>query len=175
MSRGWALPSGRLVADLVGHRNVIAGAAFSPDGRSLVTWDVDGTALVWDPISGSARVALAGHGSPGDGRLLDAHGDVVLTTSANGRARLWAGRVQSDLDLLTTVRTPVTAAAFSDDGAALVAADPAGINVLRAADGTEIGSFETDGVRALAVSSDGLLVAAAGPGRRQRLAHARTG
>ena len=44
--------------------------------------------------------------SPGDGRLLDAHGDVVLTTSANGRARLWAGRVQSDLDLLTTVRTP---------------------------------------------------------------------
>ena len=64
MSHAWALPSGRLVADLVGHRNVIAGAAFSPDGRSLATWDVDGTALVWDPTSGSARVALSGHGAP---------------------------------------------------------------------------------------------------------------
>jgi WD40 repeat protein len=163
VARVWALPSGRLVADLVGHRNVIAGAAFSSDGRSLATWDVDGTALVWDPIPGSARVALSGHGAPVTAGSLDANGDVVLTTSANGRARLWAGRVQSDLDLLTRVRTPVRAAAFSDDGVALAVADPTGISVLRAADGTEIGAFETDGARALAVSSDGLLVATADP------------
>ena len=66
----------------------------------------------------------------------------------------------------------MTAAAFSDDGAALAAADPAGINVLRAADGTEIGSFETDGVRALAVSGDGRS-SPRRDRRRRRLADAR--
>jgi WD40 repeat protein len=161
--RVWALPSSRLVADLVGHRNVVAGSAFSPDGRSLATWDVDGTALVWDPVKGSARVALAGHGAPVTASSLDVQGDIVLTTSANGRARLWAGRVQSDLDLLTRVPTPLSAATFSDDGAALAVAGPDEIRVLRAADGTEIGVFKTDGARALAVSSDGLLAAAADP------------
>ena len=40
--------SGKLVALLKGHENVVYGLAFSPDGSRLISGSVDNTAIIWD-------------------------------------------------------------------------------------------------------------------------------
>jgi len=160
--RAWELGSGRLVADLVGHTNRVAGAGFSRDSRSVVTWSSDGTALVWDPARGSARVALAGHGDAVTDAAFDRSGDAVLTTSADGRARLWSSRVGADLeDVVTEIAKPIRAATFSDDGRTVAAAGPSATRVLRARDGQDLARVPARRVGALALSRDGSLLATA--------------
>jgi WD40 repeat protein len=48
--------SGRLIALLEGHENVVLGLAFSPDGRHLISGSFDTTAIIWDvgPLSGAS-------------------------------------------------------------------------------------------------------------------------
>jgi WD40 repeat protein len=174
VARAWVLPSGRLLTDLVGHLNRVTGAAFSPDGLSVVTWSTDGTARVWEPARGSARVALAGHGDAVTSASFDVSGGVVLTTAANGQARLWSSRVQAQLDLLATVRTPVVAASFSDDGTMAAVADSSAIRILRVSDGEQVALHPTGRVRVLAMSRDGSLVSA-GSGRRVSVWRVATG
>ena len=48
-------------ADLRGHLDAVKLAAFSPDGRRVVTASTDGTARVWDASSGKFIAPLRGH------------------------------------------------------------------------------------------------------------------
>ena len=43
------------------HGGAVNGAAFTPDGNSLLTAGTDGDVLVWDVASGSIRETLSGH------------------------------------------------------------------------------------------------------------------
>jgi WD40 repeat protein len=81
--------SGRVLDTLEGHRRQILCAAFSPDGRRLITGSMDHTARVWDADSGKllgtlrrprARV-LAVAFTPG-GRL-------ALAADADGKLHVW--------------------------------------------------------------------------------------
>jgi WD40 repeat protein len=85
----------------------------------------------------------------------------VLTTSANGQARLWASRVQAELELVTTVPGPVATASFSADGRVAAVADRVGTEVLSASTGERIALLRTGRVHSLALSGDGSLVAVA--------------
>ena len=55
--------SGKLVALLKGHADVVYGLAFSPDGSRLISGSADRTAILWDTGSlfsaAGARVAGA--------------------------------------------------------------------------------------------------------------------
>ena len=50
---------------LQGHTDQVSGAAFSPDGRHIVTSSRDGTARVWDSETGRELNVLKGHYSSG--------------------------------------------------------------------------------------------------------------
>jgi WD40 repeat protein len=70
--RVWELPRGRLASVLVGHTRVVSGAVFRDRGGLLVTWSLDGTTRLWDPLSGSELVSAPGAVcglSPDEGRL----------------------------------------------------------------------------------------------------------
>ena len=45
------------------HEDSLHSAAFSPDGRTVVTGSFDNTARIWDVASGRMLTTLSGHGS----------------------------------------------------------------------------------------------------------------
>ena len=101
---------------LRGHEDQVERSSFSPDGSRVVTASDDGTARIWNPATGEARVL---HALPaGAGAVLAARftadGKQVLTGDENGAVRLWtnSGKPESSRRLDTRLFGPE----FSDDG-----------------------------------------------------------
>src|ERR1700727_1582680 len=53
--------SGRVLRLIRGHANSVTDAAFSPDGKVLLTGSFDGTARTWEVATGRPLVTFAGH------------------------------------------------------------------------------------------------------------------
>ena len=58
--RLWEVASGREIRPQAGHRSAIGDAAFTPDGRSIVTVGHDRTIRFWDPATGKEIRQLEG-------------------------------------------------------------------------------------------------------------------
>src|SRR5262249_31739037 len=64
-------------------------AAFSADGKRVVTASVDETARVWDAETGSELFTLAGHMAPVLTAVFSPDGKSVATGAGDGTARIW--------------------------------------------------------------------------------------
>ena len=188
-ARVWALPGGRLVRELRGHRGqvtsgvLLAGRRASRHDEHRWHWPRLGdrvrsadhapgrprrtTSAVPPGVvtaSPSSRGALTGQRVSG-GRApaapascsrvparswtqasFDTAGDRVLTTSADGRARIWRSRVDAELRTIARVPTPISAAAFTLDGSIAAVAGASGVWVLRSADGGRLATLPSRGV-----------------------------
>ena len=134
--------SGRLVALLKGHENVVLGLAFSPDGRHLISGSSDTTAIIWDTGSASG----AGIGSGADAGAGSPSRAAVETRRPEHRLR---GH-----------RDHIYAVGFTPDGArAVTGSDDHDLRLWRVADGGEIARMTGHGdkVRSLAVAPDGTI------------------
>lgn len=124
------------VWDRAGHRlrelpsgGDVRSAVFDRAGRRIVTATARG-AQVWDLTRDDPPLELAGAGDDAlDVTPLSANGEHVLTPGAAGELRLWT---ISPRPRFTVLRTPtgtgrrLTVAAFSPDGARVLAGDDAG-------------------------------------------------
>ena len=113
-ARLWDAESGSVIAILEGHETTVDGAAFSPDGRRLVTTMFSQSpARLWDGLTGKPIAAL-------EGRLkgtFSPNGRRLVTGSEDGTGWLWdadSGKLIADL------KTKVSRAAFSSDDRRLV-------------------------------------------------------
>src|SRR5207249_942468 len=83
--------SGRQLAELRGHSDVINDVEFRKQGEILVTASNDGTARAWDyaELTETTLRTLLGHRSVVDTAVFSPDGRSVLTGSADGTARIW--------------------------------------------------------------------------------------
>ena len=103
---------------LGGHKSRVRSAAFSRDGKRIVTTS-DTAVRLWDADSGKELAVLAGH----TGRVINAafsRDGTRIVTAGDNTARVWDASGK-ELAVLTH-DFPVNSAAFSPDGTLIVTA-----------------------------------------------------
>ena len=97
-------------------------AAFSPDGKLVVTASDDNTARLWEVASGQVLQELPGHQDGVRHAAFSPDGKLVVTASDDNTARLWEVATGQVLRELPGHQGAVRHAAFSPDGKLVVTA-----------------------------------------------------
>jgi WD40 repeat protein len=71
------------------HGRAFTSVAFSPDGKTVLTGSLDGTARLWEAATGNPVSSPMKHGSWVTSVAFSPDGKTVLTGSDDGTARLW--------------------------------------------------------------------------------------
>jgi WD40 repeat protein len=123
----WDMPGFRHQSTL-SPRAAIACVAYSPDGRTLVSGDIEGGLQFWDMPEGTLRSTRTRASETGgvwalafspDGKTLATGGDDTMV-------RLWDPEIALDSLALSGHEAKVHAVAFSPDGKTLASGDFAG-------------------------------------------------
>ena len=162
---------------LLAHAGGVNSAAFSHDGRRMVTASDDRTAQVWDAATGEPIGPPLNHSNRVLHAELSADGGRVLTLNASGLAQLWS-----------QLGSAPTAASLEYDGRfTLVAFSPNGRQLMTVTDGSEALLWETSSRRwrfklkhagrilCAAFSADGRFVATGGQDQSARVWNTDTG
>ncbi|MEM9492122.1 MAG: WD40 repeat domain-containing protein, partial [Myxococcota bacterium] len=173
LPRGWSgLAHGALnqaIAEvIIDHPEAVHYAAFSPDGRRVVTASLDHRARVHSADGTALPVILEGHRHAIKSVLFSPDGRRVVTASADRTVRVWNADGSGQPLVLRGHSKQVLYAAFSRDGSRIISASRDGTARIWAADGSGqphilsghsgivfSASFSRDGRRVVTASEDG--------------------
>ena len=97
---------------LTGHGGAVYSAAYSPDGKQIVTASRDQTAKVWEAQTGTELLTLTGHDNYVVSSAYSPDGQRIVTASDDKTAKVWDGAAQiytTDMDeLLEIAKSRVT-------------------------------------------------------------------
>lgn len=155
------------VRELVGHKDAVAAASFSPDGKQVVTGSFDKSIKLWDLESLKEIKTFDGHTDMVLSVLFGPDGTKLLSGSQDQTAKLWELTPPKELRSLPAAPAPLRALIQSPSGAVLAsAADDGVIRLFEAATGNPIrdltghtgpvlaGTFSADSARLYTTGSD---------------------
>jgi cytochrome c len=156
--------AGRQEPDKVfeGHGAPIVSLAVSPDGARLASASWDHSVRIWSLGDGAQRV-LVGHAQNVNGVAFAPDGRSLISVGYDRELRIWplAGGTPN----VTTLASPLNAVAVAPDSEIVTGGADGKLRFLMS-DGQESGELEAGQtpIVALAISTDGTLIAAAGIG-----------
>ncbi|HZO46655.1 MAG TPA: c-type cytochrome [Xanthobacteraceae bacterium] len=156
----WAPGEPKPVAVLEGHKAPVVSLAVSPDSATLGSASWDHTARLW-PLGGGEPRVLEGHKDNVNGVAFTPDGKSVVTAGYDATLRIWP--LAGGAPEIVTLPSPLNTVAVASDGDIVTAGADGKVYFLTAT-GQVKGNVEigTVPVIAVAISSDGKLVAAAG-------------
>ncbi len=113
--RCWDIRSGESVT-FDGHRVRVQGVAFSPDGKSIASASLDGTAKVWDVQSRRCLATFEGHHRPVVGVQFSPDGQLAVSIAREDIVRVWDPKTGRESKLLMGLSGHPAFAQFSPDG-----------------------------------------------------------
>ena len=163
--------AGRPEKELRGHRALVNGVRFSPDGARVASASSDHTARVFDAASGACIALLAGHRDDVNAVAWSPDGRRVATASFDGTARIHDAATGALLAVCAGHDGDVNGVAWSPDGALVATASDDRSVRLFASDGSPRGVLlgHTDWVDGVAFSPDAKLLASASLDRSVRV------
>ena len=148
-----------------GHSDEVRSAAFSPDGKYVVTSSVDATIKLWEAATGQQVRTFNGHTSEVFSVAFSPDGKFILSGSADTTAKLWDVATGQEIFTLHGQSGEVWSAAFSPDGRYILFSANGRIVLCEATTGEEVRTFQKDDwYLSVAFSPDGRYIVA-GSGR----------
>ncbi|MDX2263603.1 MAG: TIR domain-containing protein [Hyphomicrobiales bacterium] len=168
----------RLIRTLTGHGVAVNAAAFSPEGKTIVSGSEDNTLKLWDAQTGREIRTLRWHGNWVRAAAFSPDGKTIVSASDDKTLKLWDAQTGREIRRLSGHGDWVRAAAFSPDGKTIVSAsDDKTLKLWDASTGREIITLlgHRDIVWAGAFSPDGKTVVSASKDKTLKLWDAATG
>jgi WD40 repeat protein len=171
--RVWDLATGEvrlsLPDDLSSRQRPVKVVAFSLDGTKAAAGGAGGDLWMWEPDTGRRRLTLRGHTSDVQCLAFAPDGHLLASGGNDATVRLWDTATGRQRALMYSRRRhePIQCLAFAPDGKTIATGSPfaAEIRLWDPSTGRERGSLvghASDGVAALAYSSDGRILASGG-------------
>jgi WD40 repeat protein len=104
------------------HNDAVDDASFSPDGTKIVTASDDGTARIWDVVTGKAIGKPLRHEGRVNSASFSPDGSKIVTASEDHTARVWDANTGKAIGEPLQHEDHVNLATFSPDGSKIVTA-----------------------------------------------------
>ena len=105
---------------LRGHADGVTSASYSPDCRRIATSSYDGTAIIWDAMTGGREIALIGHDNVVSSAVYSPDCRYIVTSSWDKTAIIWDAITGEQECVLRGHTDRVTSASYSPDGRHIV-------------------------------------------------------
>ena len=125
-----AVQASRVLRIIHAHTDMIYGLDISRDGKRLASGSDDGTAKIWDAVSGEELLTLNSQSGEVTNVVFSPDGALLATAGSDGRARVWDSQNGKELLTLAGHDAPIHGIAFSPDGMRIVTAGADGIAIV---------------------------------------------
>jgi serine/threonine protein kinase len=143
---------------MTGHSSLVRSAAFSPDGKTLVSGSGDKTIKLWNLLTGEQIRTLPRHSDSVSSVAISPDGKTLVSSSGDKTIKLWNLETGEEIRTLPGHSDSVSSVAISPDGKTLISGSwDKTIKLWNLETGEEIRTLtgHSDYVVSVAISADG--------------------